>query len=406
MRENSFLRKALTETVLTRRSFLKWSAALGGTAALAGGLNYGLQAVKAVTASAAGESKWVPVACWHNCGGRCLLKAQVQDGVVLRVKTDDTHPDSADYPQQRACVRGRSQRMQVFAADRLKYPMKRKNWQPGGGDKSLRGKDEWVRISWGEALDLVAGEIKRIAGQYGNESIYSVAPGRGPAHPGLVWRLYQRLGHDLLGHLDRHPGSRGQLCRELLEHRQRPAAPAQVEADHHVGRQPGRLEQRQPNLQLPAGQEGGRKVYLRRPVLQPTMRVLADEWIPIRPATDAAFLHRHGLCHDHRGQPGDQPAAGLGLPATTARSASTPNICPKGPTPSNNFKDYVLGTYDGVPKTPRLGQRHLRHPAREDSALWPSNTPRPGRPWWCAAAPPPASTTAPAPRRPSSPWPA
>ena len=41
---------------------------------------------------------------------------QVVDGTVTRVKTDDTHPDSPDYPQQRGCVRGRSQRMQVFAA--------------------------------------------------------------------------------------------------------------------------------------------------------------------------------------------------------------------------------------------------------------------------------------------------
>ena len=60
MSENSFLRKALTETVLTRRSFLKWSAALGGTAALAGGLNYGFKAVEAVTASAAAEPKLGP----------------------------------------------------------------------------------------------------------------------------------------------------------------------------------------------------------------------------------------------------------------------------------------------------------------------------------------------------------
>ena len=40
--------------------------------------------------------------------------------------------------------------------------MKRKNWAPGGGNKGLRGKDEWVRISWDEALDIVASEIKRI----------------------------------------------------------------------------------------------------------------------------------------------------------------------------------------------------------------------------------------------------
>ena len=35
--------------------------------------------------------------------------------------------------------------------------MKRKSWQPGGGENAhgeLRGKDEWERIGWDEALDL------------------------------------------------------------------------------------------------------------------------------------------------------------------------------------------------------------------------------------------------------------
>ncbi|HEX9029767.1 MAG TPA: twin-arginine translocation signal domain-containing protein, partial [Anaerolineales bacterium] len=85
--------KTLTETALTRRSFLKWSAALGGTAALAGGVSYGLKAVEAAVSSASKEATWVPAACWHNCGGRCLLKAEVKDGTIIRVKTDDTHPD-------------------------------------------------------------------------------------------------------------------------------------------------------------------------------------------------------------------------------------------------------------------------------------------------------------------------
>ena len=93
----------------------------------------------------------------------------MKDGVVVRQKTDDTHEDSPDFPQQRGCLRGRSQRQQVFSADRLKYPMKRKNWKPGGGKKELRGKDEWVRISWDEALDYVASETKRIAKKYGND---------------------------------------------------------------------------------------------------------------------------------------------------------------------------------------------------------------------------------------------
>lgn len=35
-------------------------------------------------------------------------------------KTEDMHEDSPDFPQQRECLRGRSQRHQVFSADRLK----------------------------------------------------------------------------------------------------------------------------------------------------------------------------------------------------------------------------------------------------------------------------------------------
>lgn len=100
------------------------------------------------------NGKWVSAACGFNCGGRCMNLAYVADNMVLRQKTDDTHPDSENYPQQRSCLRGRSMRKMVFSADRIKYPMKRKHWEPkGGGDRSLRGRDEWERISWEEALD-------------------------------------------------------------------------------------------------------------------------------------------------------------------------------------------------------------------------------------------------------------
>ena len=58
MTENNFLTKALNETLLTRRSFLKWSAALGGTAVLAGGVKTGLK-VAETAAKAAGELEQV-----------------------------------------------------------------------------------------------------------------------------------------------------------------------------------------------------------------------------------------------------------------------------------------------------------------------------------------------------------
>lgn len=97
-----------------------------------------------------------------NCGGRCVNRSYVEDGKVIYQKTDDLHEDTRDYPQQRGCARGRALRQMIFGADRLKYPLKRKHWKPGGGERELRGKDEWERISWEEALDIIASETTRI----------------------------------------------------------------------------------------------------------------------------------------------------------------------------------------------------------------------------------------------------
>ena len=112
--------KILDSTIgsdISRRKFLALSA---GAAALAGAGMAGCSPKKESASTVTEHTEpidaeegatWVTAACWHNCGGRCLNKALVKDGVVLRQKTDDTHEDSPDYPQQRACQRGRSQRM-------------------------------------------------------------------------------------------------------------------------------------------------------------------------------------------------------------------------------------------------------------------------------------------------------
>ena len=63
------------------------------------------------------------------------------------------------------------ERQRVYE-NRIHYPMSRKNFDPNGDrHPELRGKDEYVRISWDEALDLVAGEITRIRETYGPAAI-------------------------------------------------------------------------------------------------------------------------------------------------------------------------------------------------------------------------------------------
>src|SRR5450759_3526593 len=276
MLKENFLTKTLTKAVLSRRSFLKWSAALGGTAALAGGINYGLKTVKAAAESAATEGTWIAAACWHNCGGRCPNYALVKDGVVIRQKTDDTHPDSPDFPQQRGCQRGRSQRHQVFGADRLKYPLKRKNWASGGGDQELRGQDEWVRISWDEALDIVAGEIKRIKEKYGNESILASAGSDmlnlyGGAVPvwwtnsGGTWRTTGRL---VMGAPTGYPE-----CNDRMDHRN-------VDLFVLWGCNPAWSSGGNPTYNFLQSKRLGARCIFIDPNYNDSISVLADEWIP------------------------------------------------------------------------------------------------------------------------------
>jgi trimethylamine-N-oxide reductase (cytochrome c) len=60
----------------------------------------------------------------------------------------------------------------LYSPDRLLYPMKRVDFDPKGERNcNNRGISGYQRISWDEALDIVAGEIKRCKTQYGQGAI-------------------------------------------------------------------------------------------------------------------------------------------------------------------------------------------------------------------------------------------
>lgn len=344
----------LTERHVSRRSFIKWSAALGGAAALAGGgLKFGLEPLKstgAAPAAVAGTGEWITAACWHNCGGhRCLLKAYVVDGVVQRVKTDDTHPDSVDFPQNRACARGRSQRQQVFGPDRLKYPMVRKHWAPGGGDKSLRGRDEWVRISWDEALNILASEIKRVKDTYGNESIMvtggditralTLYGGYTTTWGTTSWGTWfytgpkTGLGDGLYAtsHNDRMDLRNSQLVVMW-------------------GANPAWSSQGNPTYFYQAAKAAGAKFIFIDPFYNDSAMILADEWIPIRPATDHALAL--GIAHTliTEDNPKTNPLIDWDF-LNRCTVGFDKDHMPAGADSKENFRDYVLGTQDGQAKT-------------------------------------------------------
>ncbi|HLF12108.1 MAG TPA: molybdopterin-dependent oxidoreductase, partial [Gammaproteobacteria bacterium] len=67
---------------------------------------------------------------------------------------------------------GQNAKSIVYSPDRLLYPMKRVDFDPNGKrNPQNRGKSKYVRISWDEALDLVASEIKRCKRDHGPGAI-------------------------------------------------------------------------------------------------------------------------------------------------------------------------------------------------------------------------------------------
>jgi len=151
---------------ISRRTLMKTST-LAGLAIAAGGVSLPFSrkafADAATPQSKSNEDSVVWGACSVNCGSRCALRLHVRDNEVYWVETDNTGHDEYGDHQVRACLRGRSIRRRMNHPERLNYPMKR---------VGKRGEGKFKRISWDEAFDEIANNLKRIVAKYGNEAVY------------------------------------------------------------------------------------------------------------------------------------------------------------------------------------------------------------------------------------------
>ena len=163
--------KTLENAQVSRRTFMKGSALAGlGAAAMGTGAVSLFGCSPSGTESKGGDAAKQAVEetttwghCAINCPGRCSLKFHVQDDEVAWVETYTSKDAGFDEIQPRACLRGRTYRRWLANPDRINYPMKR---------VGKRGEGKFEQISWDEAVDTIASELKRIIDEYGNESIY------------------------------------------------------------------------------------------------------------------------------------------------------------------------------------------------------------------------------------------
>ena len=223
-----------------------------------------------------GETNVIRTACTVGDGVGCGLLAHVRDGVLVKV-------EPADFPDRRfrhICARGLCSARMVSRPDRLQHPLKR---------VGERGEGKWERISWDEALDTIAAKLKEIGEKHGYESI-AFATGANSALILIYLRLASALRASWVNIIGF--GDAAGPCGEMLSY-------GILNGDHYLVDfdDPGMCVVWGANLTethsrkwnwIRDAKEKGAKIVVVDPRFSTTASK-ADEYISIRPGTDAAL---------------------------------------------------------------------------------------------------------------------
>lgn len=305
------------------------------------------------------EEKIIHTTGLNNCGGRCIIHAHVQDGKIVRLTTE-TPKDAGDDVPLCACAMGLNYHKTFLGEDRLKYPMKR---------IGERGEGKFERISWEEAVDTIAREWVRIRDTYGPGSRYvPYATGISGVLSGtaLARRLLSLDG----GYLDAY-NSYSTACisqaSNLMYGTVQTGSSPELWLDSKLiilwGHNPMETHFDSATMfYLKKAKAKGIPIIVVDPRKTDTVLALDAEWIPLRPATDAALLDamacvivENGL-HDQSFL--DRCCVGFDK-----------DHMPEGINSSECYLSWLTGEKDGVPKTPEWGEAITGVPAETIRSL-------------------------------------
>lgn len=288
--------------------------------------------------------------CAVNCGSRCALRFHISDGKLAFVETDNL-PEGDGSIQMRACLKGRAMRYWLASPDRLDHPLRR---------IGPRGSGQFEPIEWDEALDIVAGRIRATIDTWGNESIlipYATGIRSGSGSP------FERLMNCLGGHLSIYGdyscmqlqtahmamfGDDGYYTGSPLSEAANADLVVVFGGNPSHTRMGGASGAHRFRLAREHAAEGWHtpKVVSVNPCHTDIVSSAADEWVPIRPGTDAALVAgmMHVLITERRIDEEMVRRYCVGYDAETL---------PPGAPANGSYKDYVLGSGpDATPKTP------------------------------------------------------
>lgn len=234
------------------------------------------------------EGDWVPTLCWSCVEGPCSIEVHRVDGVAINVRGNKSLPDFEELTKNRGhlCPKPYGLLQKLYNPHRIKTPLKRTNPKKGIGVNP-----QWEEISWDEALNLVVEKLREAR----SKDTTRVCITDGPAQQGHLgtatafWAAFgplsrlssggglrcdtaeHSIGNILHGGFQCEPDL--SYCNYLLLFGSNPSASGGVPE----------------NIQFVDARARGMKTVLIDPVF-PITGAHVDEWLPIRPGTDLAFI--------------------------------------------------------------------------------------------------------------------
>ena len=142
-----------------------------------------------------GMTRTVHAVCTLDCPDSCgvLVTVDEASGRAVKVQGDPAHPVTRGF----LCGKVAKYLDRVYAGDRLLYPMRRKQGVKKGPLVRGQEMEAFERVSWDEALDTIAAQLKSVAEEFGPEAVlpYSYAGTIGQLGYGSMdRRFFHRLG--------------------------------------------------------------------------------------------------------------------------------------------------------------------------------------------------------------------
>lgn len=275
---------------LTRRNFLKAAGAIAAGGVASGALvscapSGNLEENSDVAGEGLIEEQEFTCTCSWSCSF-CQYHVYTRNGNVCHMlpKEDFTY---------RTCLKGRARITRPYSEQRIQYPMKRATYSIEDPHPENRGKDEWERITWEEAGELIGKQWLSTSEKYGDlaNSYYQCSGSQGSlnGNAGLIMRLFNATGCTKWDYSFDSATNAG-LTRAGVQWFDQNEPQDFVNSDYIflAGANPVGA-QIQMWQHIANAQESGTKLVCLDPFFSPTV-AKADKWITCRPGTDPALF--------------------------------------------------------------------------------------------------------------------